>query len=93
MENKKNLVFKKNDKNIMVVKCVDGCPFHIRFSMRITNQYWQLVSLNDRHGCHRTSKNRQAKTDWLGRQFVYTIRHTPEIKTKGLIAEAIKKGG
>ncbi|CAK8562006.1 unnamed protein product [Lathyrus sativus] len=70
MENKKNLVFKKNDKKRMVVKCVDGCPFHIR-----------------------TAKNRQAKTDWLGRQFMYTIRHTPEIKTKGLIAEAIKKWG
>ncbi|CAK8562082.1 unnamed protein product [Lathyrus sativus] len=36
MENKKNLVFKKNDKKRMVVKCVDGCPFHIRFSMRTT---------------------------------------------------------
>ncbi|CAK8561969.1 unnamed protein product [Lathyrus sativus] len=93
MENKKNLVFKKNDKKRMVVKCLDCCPFHIRFSMRTTNQYWQLVSLTDRHGCHRTAKNRQVKTDWLGRQFVYTIRHTPEIKTKGLIAEAIKKWG
>ncbi|CAK8563502.1 unnamed protein product [Lathyrus sativus] len=93
MENKKNLVFKKNDKKRMVVEYVDGCPFHIRFSMRTTNQYWQLVSLTGCHGCHRTTKNRQAKADWLGRQFVYTIRHIPEIKTKGLIAEAIKKWG
>lgn len=31
--------------------------------------------------------------DWLADNFVYTIRHTPEIKTKGLIVEAIKKWG
>lgn len=91
MFNKKNFVFKKNDKKRIIVKCIDGYPFYIRFSMRTTNQYWQLVSLTGRHSCHRTAKNRQAKTDWLARNFVYIIRHTPEMKTKGLIAEDIKK--
>ncbi|CAL5208409.1 unnamed protein product [Lathyrus oleraceus] len=73
MENKKNLVFKKNEKKRMVVKCIDGCPFYIRFSMRTTNQYWQLVSLSNRHSCHRITKNRQVKTDWLARKFMYTL--------------------
>lgn len=39
MENKKNLVFKKNDNRRMFVKCIDGCPFYIRFGMRTTYQY------------------------------------------------------
>src|ERR1044072_1139692 len=89
LENKKNLVFKKNDKKRMVAKCMDGCPFHLRFSMRKANQSWQLVSFTDQHNCHRTIRNRQAKTDWLARKFVYILRHTPELKTKGLIAIGI----
>ena len=93
LENKKNLVFKKNDKKRMVAKCMDGCPFHLRFSMRKANQSWQLVSFTDQHNCHRTITNRQAKTDWLARKFVYILRHTPELKTKGLIAIGIEKWG
>lgn len=38
-ENKKNLVFKKNDTKRIFVKCIDDCPFYIRFSMTTTNQY------------------------------------------------------
>ncbi|CAK8564754.1 unnamed protein product [Lathyrus sativus] len=91
MENKKNIVFKKIEKNIMVVKCIEGCPFYIRFNMQTSNQFWQLVSLTDQDSCHMRAKNRHTKTDWLARKSVYTIRHIPEMKIKGLITEAIKK--
>ena len=93
MDNNKNVVLRKNDKTRMVVRCMEGCPFYIRFSIRTNNRFWQLVRFTDEHSFHRTPKNRQAKTDWLARQFVYTLRHSLEMKTKGLIAEALQKWG
>ncbi|XP_058741784.1 uncharacterized protein LOC131614177 [Vicia villosa] len=93
MECNKNVVIKKNDKKRVVVKCMEGCPFYIRFSLRTTNQFWQLVSFTNRHSCHRTPRNRQVTTVWLAQKFVNTLRHTPEMKTKGLIAEAMEKWG
>ncbi|XP_058755919.1 uncharacterized protein LOC131629134 [Vicia villosa] len=86
MESNKNVVIKKNDKKKVVVKRMVGCPFYIRFSLRETNQFWQLVSFTNLHNCHRTPRNRQATTVWLAKKFVNTLRHTPEMKTKGLIA-------
>ncbi|XP_058765307.1 uncharacterized protein LOC131638779 [Vicia villosa] len=93
MERIKNLHFKKNDQKRIVVKCEKDCPFHMRFSKRVANQCWQLVSLTDDHTCHRTARNRQAKTEWLAKKFIPLLRHTPEMRPKGLIAEALEKWG
>ncbi|XP_058733206.1 uncharacterized protein LOC131604807 [Vicia villosa] len=93
MDKKKNVVIRKNDKKRMVVRCMEGCPFYMRFSMRTNNLFWQLVSFTNEHSCYRTPKNRQAKTNWLARNFVYTLRHSLDMKTKGLIAEAMLKWG
>ena len=32
MVNKKNLIIQQNDLKRVVVKCIHGCPFHLRFS-------------------------------------------------------------
>ena len=77
----------------MVVRCVKDCPFYLRISKRSASQYWQVVSLTEDHICHRTPRNRQAKTEWLAKQFIPMLRHTPEMKPKGLIAEAVNKWG
>lgn len=81
MVNKKIVVL-KNDKKRMVVRCMKGCPFYIRFSMRTANQFWQLVSFIEEHNCHREAKNTQAKIDWLAHKFMYTLRHGPYINIK-----------
>ncbi|XP_058747097.1 uncharacterized protein LOC131620093 [Vicia villosa] len=93
MEQKKNGVITKNDKKRVVVRCMDGGPFYTRFSMRTGNTFWQLVSFTETHSCQRTPKNRQATTEWLGRKFMYMLRHSPEMRCKGLIAEALQKWG
>lgn len=93
LEGKKNLHFKKNDRTRIVVRCEDECPFHMRFSKRASNQYWKLVSLTDEHTCHRTARNRQAKTEWLGKKFIPLLRHTLEMRPKGLVVEALEKWG
>ncbi|XP_058784134.1 uncharacterized protein LOC131658902 [Vicia villosa] len=93
LEKNKSLVIKKNDKRRVVIKCIEGCPFHIRFSMRSTNKFWKVVSFIDQHNCHRTAKNRQATTQWLARKFVDTLRHTPEMKSKELVAECLQIWG
>jgi hypothetical protein len=41
--------------------------------------------------CHRTGKNRKAKTEWLAKSFIHTLRHTLEMGTKGLIVERKEK--
>lgn len=62
MENQKNVFIKKNDSKRIVVKYTDGCKFYMRFSKRIDNQFWQVVTLIKDHTCHRTADNRSAKT-------------------------------
>nr|XP_012571603.1 uncharacterized protein LOC105852195 [Cicer arietinum] len=93
METKKNLYFKKNDGNRIIVRGEPGCPFYMRISKRTSNEYWQLVSFTDDHTCHRRAKHRQAKTKWLANNFVPVLRQTPEMKSNGLIVEALDKWG
>jgi hypothetical protein len=93
MERKKSLVFKKNDKERMVVRCEKDCPFYIRFSKRSAVDYWQIVNINEEHKCGRTPRNRQATTEWLAKKFIPTLIHTLDLKPKGLIAECKARWG
>jgi hypothetical protein len=93
LQRKKSLHFQNNDKKRMIVKCTKECPFHLRFSKRIGSNCWQITSFTEEHTCHRTGKNRQAKTEWLAKRFVHTLRHTPEMKPKALIVECKQKWG
>lgn len=87
------MYFEKNDKMRVVVKCMKGCPFYLRVSKSSQYTYYQIVSLDAAHTCYRTSKNRQAKTRWLARKFIPTLRHTPNIKVKALVEEAKNRWG
>ncbi|XP_058741093.1 uncharacterized protein LOC131613441 [Vicia villosa] len=89
----KNVHVKKNDGKKMVMKCMEGCTFHMRISKRVGNQFWQVVSLVDEHNCSRTPNNRQAKTTYLAKQFGHILRHNPDMKPAGLIAQAIDRWG
>ncbi|XP_058734035.1 uncharacterized protein LOC131605728 [Vicia villosa] len=93
MESKKNWHFDKKDSKRIVAKCEKECPFYMRFSKRVGNQFWQLISLKEDHTCHRTAKNRQVKTELLAKKFMHILRHTPEMIPKGLIAQAFEKWG
>ncbi|XP_058747460.1 uncharacterized protein LOC131620408 [Vicia villosa] len=93
MENNKNVVIKKNEAKRMVIKCMEGCNFHMRVSKRVGNQYWQVVSLIDEHNCARTPYNRQAKTNWLAKKFGHILRHNPDMKPAGLVAQALDRWG
>lgn len=70
--NNNNVVIKQNDAKRIVVKCMVGCSFHLRFAKRVGNEYWQVVSFNDVHACPITPKNRQATPEWLARKLVHT---------------------
>ncbi|XP_058733914.1 uncharacterized protein LOC131605589 [Vicia villosa] len=93
MKMNKNVALKKNDGKRMVVKCMDGCKFYMRITKRVGNQFWQVVSLIDEHTCYRTAHNRQAKTTWLAKKFAHILRHSPDMKPVGLIAEAVDRWG
>ncbi|XP_058725642.1 uncharacterized protein LOC131596928 [Vicia villosa] len=93
MENNKNVIIKKNEAKRMVIKCMEGCSFHMRVSKRVGNQYWQVVSLIDEHNCAITPYNRQAKTTWFAKKFGHILRHNPNMKPAGLIAQSLKRWG
>jgi hypothetical protein len=90
---KKNVYMKKNEKDRIVVKCVDGCPFYMRVSKSRHKNLYQVVSLEKKHRCHTTGKNRQAKTKWLAKGFVSILRHTPNMKIRALQEEAKTRWG
>lgn len=60
MENQKNAFIKKNDSRRIVVKCTDHCNFYMRFSKRIGDQFWQVVSLIEDHTCLQKCKDKVA---------------------------------
>ncbi|XP_050919328.1 uncharacterized protein LOC127136857 [Lathyrus oleraceus] len=93
MENQKNVFIKKNDSKRIMVKCIDGCKFYMRFSKRIGNQFWQVVTLIEDHTCHKTAGNRSAKKKWLSNKFASILRHSPFMKPSGLRAEAVERRG
>ncbi|XP_058783131.1 uncharacterized protein LOC131657786 [Vicia villosa] len=93
MVNNKNVYFKKNDVKRIVVNCEEGCNYHMRFSKRAGNQFWQITSLYEEHACVRTAYKRQSKTGWLAKQFVHIFIHTPNMKPAGLIAIEIERWG
>lgn len=93
MENQKNVFIKKNDSKMVVVKCTDGCKFYMRFSKRIGNQFWQVVTLIEDHTCHRIADNRSEKTKLLANNFARILRHNPFMKPSGLKAEVVERWG
>lgn len=50
-------------------------------------------NFNIEHNCHRIAKNRQIKTNLLTHKIGYTLRHCHDIKSRGLMGEAIQKWG
>lgn len=73
----------------MVVKFQEGFKFYIRFNKKVGNEYWKFASLFDEHTYPRTAHNRQAKTEWLAKKFGHILRHSPDMKSIGLIVELI----
>lgn len=90
---KKNVHFVKNDKMRIVVKCMDGCPFYLRVSKSSHDTYFQIVRFESTHTCHRTAKNRQAKTKWIAKKFMSILRHTPNMKVRALQEESRNRWG
>ncbi|XP_058742490.1 uncharacterized protein LOC131614984 [Vicia villosa] len=90
METKTNLWFYKNDAIRVIVKCQTKCLYHMLVAKRSASKYWQITSLTKDHECVRSAGNKQAKTKWLAKKFIPLIRHTPQIKSSGLVDEAFQ---
>ncbi|KAI5395136.1 hypothetical protein KIW84_061653 [Lathyrus oleraceus] len=92
MLEKKNVYLNKNDGKRMIVRCIDEYKIYMGIGKKFGNQYWQVVNLYDEHNCHRTTQNRQAKIEWLGKQFIHILRHTLDMKPVGLGLVPIVQG-
>lgn len=88
LQNKKDLVFDKNDTKRIVIKCTEKCPFYLRASKYKQNNYFQIVTFKDEHTCYLSNRNRQARPSFLAKKFVHLLRHTPHMKLKALAEEA-----
>lgn len=48
---------RKNERKRIVVKGLDNCPFHMRFSKSEPKTYFVLARYNPVHKCHNTGKS------------------------------------
>jgi hypothetical protein len=51
MQSKTNVYLKKNESRRLVVKCMPGCSFHMRFSKAASKNYFQLAKFTADHTC------------------------------------------
>ncbi|KAI5385810.1 hypothetical protein KIW84_072426 [Lathyrus oleraceus] len=65
----------------------------MRFSKRIGNRFWQVVTLIEDHTCHRTADSSSAETNWLANKFAGILRYSPSMKPSGLRAKAVERWG
>lgn len=93
LKSRKSVHLVKNEKTRIVVKCTDKCPFYMRVIKSTHKTYFQVVSLDHIHKCHKTGKNRQAKPNLISRKLIPILRHTPGMKIKALQAECKTRWG
>jgi hypothetical protein len=93
MQSKTNVYLKKNESRRLVVKCMPGCSFHMRFSKAASKNYFVLAKFKGVHTCHRIGKNRQCKTRWLAKKLIHILKHTPDMKLKALREDCKNKWG
>lgn len=80
---------RKNEKHIIIIKCMEGCPFHIRMDKSSNKSYYHIVSLEAIDTCHKTTRNKQAKTKLLAKKNVVSLfSHTQNVKLGVLQDEA-----
>jgi len=84
LQNRKNVHLKKSDKKRIIVKCSDGCPYHMRFSRVPPQSFYVLSSCNSAHTCTNTGRVRLLTTKLLAKKLVPTLRHTPDMTIKAL---------
>jgi hypothetical protein len=93
MQSRTNVYLKKNESRRIVVKCMPGCSFHMRFSKAASKNYFVLAKFKGVHTCHRIGKNRQCKTRWLAKKLIHILKHTPDMKLKALREDCKNKWG
>jgi len=93
LKSRKNVYLNKNEKARIVVKCTETCPFYMRVIKSTHNTYFQVVSLDPIHKCHKTGKNRQAKPTLTAKKLISILRHTPTMRIKALQIECKTRWG
>ncbi|RHN42107.1 putative transcription factor interactor and regulator CCHC(Zn) family [Medicago truncatula] len=84
LQSKTNVYLEKNEKKRIVVKCMPGCPYHIRFSRVPPQTHYVLSSLKSVHNCYPTGKIRVLSGQLLAKKLVPLLKHTPTMTLKGL---------
>ena len=84
LQNRKNIHLKKSEKKRIIVKCSDGCPYHMRFSRVPPQTFYVLSSYNSAHKCTNTGRVRLLTIKLLAKKLVPTLRHTPDMTIKAL---------
>ncbi|KAM3359475.1 hypothetical protein P3S68_019185 [Capsicum galapagoense] len=82
--NKKGLQIDKSDTTRLRYVCDVGCPFECLIFEDKKSQGFKIKTLNTKHACLTTFKNRRATQDALAHYFKKKIQNDPKIKVSDM---------
>ena len=84
LQQRKNIYVKKSERKRVVVKCVEGCPFYMRFSKATPKTYFVLTTYCADHKCHYGGRTRLIRTSLLAKKLIPLLKLTPHMRIKKL---------
>jgi len=84
LQQRKNIYVKKSEKKRVVVKCVEGCPFYMRFIKAPPKTYFVLTTYCADHKCHYGGRTRLIRTSFLAKKLIPLLKLTPHMRIKKL---------
>ena len=83
LANGKNLIFDRNDKNKVTVKCAGAkgkCNWYAYCAYMSAMKSWQLRKIIDEHSCSRDFNVKLVNAKWLSKKMEKTVRENPHMK-------------
>ncbi|XP_024634512.1 uncharacterized protein [Medicago truncatula] len=84
LQQRKNIYVKKSERKRVVVKCVEGFPFYMRFSKAPPKTYFVLTTYYPDDKCHYGGRTRLIRTSLLAKKLIPLLKLTPHMRIKAL---------
>ncbi|XP_050204899.1 uncharacterized protein LOC126677837 [Mercurialis annua] len=72
-----DVTWRKSERLRVEARCKAGCPWRFYASRKNSCTSFQIMGLQTRHACQRATRNRQATSDWLAKEFIKKFRREP----------------
>ncbi|XP_050219968.1 uncharacterized protein LOC126670310 [Mercurialis annua] len=79
--------WKKSERLKVEARCAPGCSWRLYASRTKSCTSFRITGLNNEHMCQRASKNRQATSEWVAKEFLQKFRRQPSYKPKFMVGD------